>query len=66
VRVIRAAADQPFFDLEFGDALAIEMIDNLLEFGHNLGANAIARKEKELESRHVPLRRVSVGGGVVC
>jgi hypothetical protein len=34
------------------------MIDNLLELGHNLGANAVARKEQELESRHVPSRYV--------
>ena len=58
MRVVGAAADQAFLDLEFGDALAIEMIDNLLEFGHNLGADAIARKEQELESRHVPSRYV--------
>ena len=58
VRVVRAAADQAFFDLEFGDALAIEMIDNLLEFGHDLGADAVAGKEQELESRHDPSRYV--------
>ena len=56
--VVGAAADQSFFDLETGDALAIEMIDNLLEFGHNFGADAVARKEQELESRHVPSRYV--------
>ena len=52
------AADQAFFDLEFGDALAFEAIDNLLDFGHNLGANAVARKEEEFESRHVRSRCV--------
>ena len=56
--VVGAAADQAFLDLEIGDALAVEMIDNLLEFGHNLGADAIARKEQELESRHGPSRYV--------
>ena len=65
MRVVGAAADQAFLDLEFGDALAVEMIDNLLEFGHNLGADAIARKEQELESRHVPSRYVR-GSEVVC
>ncbi len=54
--VVGATADQSLFDLEFGDALAVEMIDNLLEFGHNFGADAVARKEQELESRHVPSR----------
>jgi hypothetical protein len=32
------------------------MIDNLLEFGHNFGADAVAGKEQEVESRHVPSR----------
>jgi hypothetical protein len=34
------------------------VIDNLLEFGHNFGADAVARKKQELESRHDPSRCV--------
>ena len=34
------------------------MGDNLLEFGHNFGADAIAGKEQKLEGRHGPSRYV--------
>src|SRR5262249_32775027 len=62
VLVVGASADQPLLDLEFGDAFLVEAIDNLFEFGHNLGADAIARKEQKLERRHGPSRCVGESG----
>ena len=66
VGVIGAPADQSLLDLEFGDALLVEAIDNLLEFGHNLGTDAVAREKQELESRHGSVTFMPGESGPVC
>ena len=42
VRVVAAAADQPFLGREPGDALVVEESDQLFDLGHDFGADAVA------------------------
>ena len=65
MRVVGATADQSLFDLELGDAFAPEMIDDLLDFGHNLRADSIAGEKKELQRLHVHSRCVQDGAAHV-
>ena len=51
--VIGGAADQAALGLEARDALGIEPGDELLDFGHDFRADAVARKQKEFVGGHV-------------
>jgi hypothetical protein len=43
MNVICRAADKPLFDLETDNAFARKPSRDFLDFGHDLGANAVAR-----------------------
>jgi hypothetical protein len=50
--IVAAAADQTLLGLECAHLMRIHPRDEFLDLGHDLGANAIAWKKKELVSRH--------------
>ena len=46
--VIGRAANQPLVQLEAAFQLGVHICDDLADFGHCLGSNAVAREKKEL------------------
>ncbi len=52
MRVVCAPADQTLLDFESGEALGLELLDHLLDFGHHFGANSVAGKKEEMIGGH--------------
>ncbi len=50
--IIGLAADEALFDLEMGDARLCQPSRDLFDLGHNLGANAVSRKDEEFVLSH--------------
>ncbi len=52
VGIVAGAADEPFLGLERGQPPLIHQGDELLDLGHDLGADAVAGEQQELVGRH--------------
>ncbi len=52
VNVIGGAADKAFFDFEMDNSFAREPSGDFLDLGHDLGADAVARKNEKLIMSH--------------
>ena len=52
VGIVAGAADQPFLGLEGGEPARIHPGDELLDLGHDFGADAVAGEKQELVGRH--------------
>ena len=52
VRVVAAAADQPFLGLERAHAVRVHPGDELFHLGHDFGADAVAGEQQELVGGH--------------
>ena len=63
MRVVGRAADKAFLDFEMDNALARQPSHDFLDFGHDLGADAVARKDKEIVASHVRLSLNGQRGG---
>src|SRR5262249_61891937 len=56
VRVVAGPADQAFLGVEVVRPALVHPGDELLDLGHDLGADAVAGKKEELEGGHVASR----------
>ena len=52
VRVIAASAHQRFFRAELIGTFFVEEVDDALHLGHDFGADAVTRKQKQVMGRH--------------
>ncbi len=62
MRVIGASADEAFLCLEPGIEVGVHHVDEFLDLGHCLGADAVAGEKKEFARCHgMPLELVIRG-----
>ena len=50
--VVGAAADEIGLGLDCGDPARIDPVDEARDLGHHLGADAVARKQQDIENCH--------------
>src|SRR5262249_55643911 len=53
VGVVSRSADQRFLGFELGDAALVHPGDHAFDLGHDLGADAVAGKQKQIDGWHI-------------